>query len=153
MSMQPAYYFEDLEPGVTVETARRTITETDIVLFTGLSGDFNPLHTDALFAAQTQFGERIAHGLLVLAVATGLANQLGFLQGTAEAFTGLEWKYRAPVKAGDTIRARIAVLKKRALPGYSGGLVTFDVEILNQRDETAQKGTWTVMVRGKETTS
>lgn len=105
-------YFEEFEIGDEVETAARTVTETDVMLFAGLSGDYNQLHTDAEFARGTLFGERIAHGLLGLSIASGLASRLGFVEGTAEAFTGLEWKFRGPIKIGDTIRVRLKVQRK-----------------------------------------
>ncbi len=142
-------YFEDLEEGYTIETVGRTVTETDVVQFAALSGDYNPLHTDAVYAATTPFGERIAHGLLGLAIATGLVNRLGAFEGSVEAFTGLDWKYRAPIKIGDTIHVRVTIARKRAVPGYAGGIVNLDVIILNQRDETVQKGVWSVMLRGR----
>ncbi len=143
-------YFDEIELNTPVETMARTITEADIVLFAGLTGDYNPIHTDAVFAAQQPFGERIAHGLLIVSIVSGLAYRLGLLEGTADALTGVEWKFRGPVKIGDTIRARLVATKKRALPGHSGGLVTFDVTVLNQHDEEVQKGSWTVVVRGRE---
>ena len=141
------HYFGEFEIGDTVESAGRTVTETDIVLFAGLSGDSNQLHTDAEFAKETIFGERIAHGLLGLSIASGLASRLGFIEGTAQAFTGLDWKFRGPIKIGDTIRMRATVRKKKEMSRLGGGFVVFDVVILNQRDETVQKGTWTVLIR------
>jgi acyl dehydratase len=140
-------YFEEFEVGDQVETAARTITETDVVLFAGLSGDYNQLHTDAEFAKGTIFGERVAHGLLGLAVASGLTGRLGFIEGTAQAFTGLEWKFRGPIKIGDTIRVQAQVRKKKAMSSLGGGFIIFDVAILNQRDETVQKGAWTVLIQ------
>lgn len=140
-------YFEEFEIGDGVETAARTITETDVVLFAALSGDYNPLHTDAEFAKGTIFGERIAHGLLGLAIASGLASQMGFVEGTAEAFIGLEWKFRAPIKFGDTVRVQARVKQKKAMSRLGGGFITFDVKLLNQRDEIVQKGTWTVLIK------
>jgi 3-hydroxybutyryl-CoA dehydratase len=140
-------YFEEFEIGAEVETLARTITETDVVLFAGLSGDYNQLHTDAEFAQRTLFGERVAHGLLGLSIASGLASRLGFVEGTAEALTALEWKFRRPVKIGDTIRVRLSAVQKKEVPRLGGGFVVFDVAVLNQRDETVQKGTWTVLVR------
>ncbi len=140
-------YFEEFEIGEGIETAARTITETDVVLFAGLSGDYNPLHTDAEFAKGTLFGERIAHGLLGLSIASGLASRLGFVEGTTEAFTALEWKFRAPIKIGDTIHVRAKVRQKKEMPRLGGGFITFDVRLLNQRDETVQKGTWTVLIK------
>lgn len=93
------------------------------------------------------FGERVAHGLLGLAVASGLAMQLGFLEGTVEAFTGLEWKFRAPIRFGDTIHVEAEVAQRRA--AGAGGFIVFNMAVINQRGETVQKGQWTVFVRGK----
>ena len=140
-------YFEELEVGDAVESVGRTVTEADVVLFAGLSGDYNQLHTDAEFGRDTLFGERIAHGLLGLTIASGLASRLGFGEGTIEAFTGLEWKFRGPIKLGDTIRARFEVRRKKAMPRLGGGFVVFDVAVLNQRDETVQKGAWTALFK------
>jgi acyl dehydratase len=140
-------YFEEFEIGDGVETATRTITETDVMVFAALSGDHNPLHTDAEFAKGTLFGERIAHGLLGLAIASGLASRLGFVEGTAEAFIGLEWKFRAPIKFGDTVHLQAKVRQKKAMPRLGGGFITFDIKLLNQRDEAVQKGTWTVLIK------
>ena len=143
-------YFEQFEEGMALETQGRTVTETDIVQFAGLSGDFNPMHTDATYAAGTQFGERVAHGLLGLAIASGLSYQLGFLDGTVLAFTGLEWKFRAPIVIGDTIRVRVKVTKKREMKAAGGGFVTFDVQVVNQNDSVTQKGEWTILVASRE---
>src|SRR5258708_13901973 len=103
---QHGLWYEELTEGLAIETRGRTITEADIVNFAGLSGDFNPMHTDAVFAANTPYGARIAHGALVLSIATGLTYQLGFLEGTVLAFTGIECKFRAPVFIGHTINIR-----------------------------------------------
>ena len=142
-------YYEDLHPDLYFETARRTITQEDLETFTKLSGDYNPLHTDAGYAASTPFGDLIVQGALVLSIGTGLANSLGHLSGTVDAFVSLEWKYRAPVKVGDTIWATLKFNKKREMPGYDGGLVTLYVTIFNQDNKAVQKGTWTLLVRGK----
>jgi acyl dehydratase len=141
-------YFEEFEIGDVVETAARTVTETDIVLFASLSGDYNQLHTDVEFARGTRFGERVAHGLLGLSIASGLAWHLGFIEGTVEAFTGLEWKFRGPIVIGDTIQVRIEAKEKKEMPRLGGGFVTLDVAVLNQRDEIVQKGTWTALIKG-----
>lgn len=140
-------YFEEFEVGDTLETASRTITETDVVQFAGLSGDYNQLHTDAEYAANTMFGERVAHGLLGLSIVSGLSSRLGFGEGTVEAFTSLEWKFRGPIKLGDTIRARLEVKRRKEMVRLGGGFVVLDVVVLNQDDETVQKGSWTLLVR------
>ncbi|NLX09446.1 MAG: dehydratase [Chloroflexi bacterium] len=142
-------YFEEFEEGMELETQGRTITEADIVSFAGLSGDFNPMHTDAAYAAGTQFGQRVSHGLLGLSIASGLSYQLGFLDQTVIAFTGLEWKFRAPILIGDTIRVAVKVTKLREMRAAGGGFVSFDVRVLKQDDSVAQKGEWTILVASK----
>lgn len=142
-------YFEDLEVGWKARTPGRTVTEADIVGFAGLSGDYMPLHTDAEYARGTIFGERVAHGLLGLAIASGLAARLGFLEETVEAFTGLEWKFRAPIRIGDTIRVEIEVAQKRPMPDRHAGFIVFNVQVVNQRGEVVQKGQWTLLVRAR----
>jgi len=142
-------YYDDLNPGLNFETMKRTITQEDFETFTKLSGDYNPLHTDAGYASSAPFGELIVQGALVLSIGTGLANSLGYLSGTIDAFIGLDWKYRGPVKVGDTIWATLKVGKKRPMPGYDGGLVTLYVTIFNQDNKAVQKGTWTLLVRGR----
>jgi len=141
------YYFEEFEIGYTVDTAPRTITESDVVQFAGLSGDYNQLHTDAEFAKETPFGQRIAHGLLVLSITSGLAARLGFIEGTVMAFRGVEWKFSKPVFFGDTIRARFEVEEKKAMRRLGGGLVIFKVTVLNQNDEPVQRGAWTALIK------
>jgi acyl dehydratase len=140
-------YFEQFEVGEKLETPARTITEADVVTFAGLSGDYNPIHTDAEFAKETMFGERIAHGLLALSTVSGLAWRTGFMEGTADALISVECKFRNPVKFGDTIRAQFEVSQKKEMKRLGGGFVTFNVVVLNQRDETIQKGAWTVLIR------
>jgi 3-hydroxybutyryl-CoA dehydratase len=141
-------YFEEFELGMEAVSPGRTVTEADIGLFAGLSGDYNPLHCDAEYAAKSVFGERIAHGLLGLSIASGLSSRLGFMEGTVEAFLGLEWKFRAPIKIGDTIHVVAKVAQTRPM-GAQGGIVVFDVQVRNQRDEVTQRGQWTVLVKGK----
>jgi acyl dehydratase len=147
---QKGLYFEDYNIGDSATSQGRTITETDIVNFAALSGDWNPIHVDAEYAKGGMFGERIAHGMLCLSIATGLAIQLGFMQETVIAFMGLDWKFRGAIKIGDTIRMKAEVAEKKPMPRLGGGLVTFNVEVVNQRDETCQKGTWTVLAKVRE---
>ncbi len=142
-------YFEEMEEGLEVVSPGRTITETDVVLFAGLSGDYNQLHTDAEFARGTIFGQRIAHGLLGLSIASGLAGRLGFIEGTAIAFMGLDWKFKAPVLIGDTISLTARVARRREVRRLGGGIVVFQVALKNQRGETVQEGEWTILVRSR----
>lgn len=142
-------YFEDYTVGDAIASQARTVTESDIVNFAMLSGDWNPLHTDAEAAKQTPYGERIAHGLLVLSMATGLAERLGFMSGTVIGFMGLDWQFRAAVKIGDTIRVQATVDEMKPMPRLDGGFVTLKVQILNQEDKAVQRGSWTVLVKSR----
>ncbi len=149
MTTQQGLTFEEFEIGAVIESSSRTITEQDILRFADLSGDTNPLHVDPAYAQTTMFGQQIAHGLLGLSIASGLAWQTGVIRGTVEAFIGLEWKFRAPIFIGDAVHLRIEVSKKKEMARLGGGFVTFAVALLNQRDEVVQKGTWTALVRSR----
>ena len=146
MSQPRGLYFEDYNDKLDITSAGRTVTETDIVQFCQLSGDWNQLHCDAEYAKTTPFGQRIAHGLLGLSIGTGLGGSMGFIEGTAIAFLGLSWKFVKPILIGDTIRLRVRLNKKRPLSAEAG-MVVIDAEIVNQRDEVTQRGEWTVMVK------
>ncbi|NPA31274.1 MAG: dehydratase [Chloroflexi bacterium] len=140
-------YFEEFQEGERIVTAARTVTEADVVNFAGLSGDYNPIHTDAEFAARTPFGRRIAHGLLVTSIASGLAMQTGFLEGTTLAFREIrEWKFVKPVFIRDTVHVVITVEKTRAMRRLGGGAVDFKLDVRNQHGDTVMKGVWTVLV-------
>ena len=144
-------YFEDYEIGQSITSQGRTVNEADVVAFAALSGDWNPMHTDAVFAAEHPFGQRVAHGLLVMSIATGLAVRLGFMEETVLAFRELgEWKFSLPVFFGDTVRVQATVVETKAMPRLGGGLVTLKVQILNQDDKVVQRGNWGVLVRGRE---
>jgi acyl dehydratase len=138
-------YYEDIEVGDAYESPGRTVTETDLVLFAGLSGDFNVLHTDAEFMKTSIFGERIAHGLLVLAIQAGLFSR-ATREYAALGSAGLRWKFKAPVKIGDTVRLRARVLAKADDGKPDRGLVTIQRTVVNQRDEVVQEGETDVLV-------
>ena len=142
-------YFEEFSLGQVIESPARTITETDVVQFAGLSGDFNQLHTDRVFAQETVFGERIAHGLLTLSIASGLAARAGIIEGTVQAFAGLTWKFKQPVRIGDTVHLRGEVSSLRALPRLGSGRVVIKVSVINQDDEIVQQGEWTLLMESR----
>jgi 3-hydroxybutyryl-CoA dehydratase len=142
-------FFEEFEVGETLATPGRTVTEADVVWFCGLSGDYNELHSNAEYAKQTPFGQRIAHGLLGLIVAQGLAGRLGLLEGTAQAFLSLEWKFKRPLLIGDTIYVRASVSRKREAKALQGGILVLDVAVVNQKDEVLQEGTWNVLMKSR----
>ena len=135
-----ALYFEDFTPGREFETAERTLTAADIAAFAELSGDHNPLHLDAEFARTTPFGTPIAHGALGLALATGLLSQTGLTRETLVALTGITWRFRAPIRSGDTIRVRLRVSDQRRLAAEDRGLVRFAASVVNQAGEVVQEG-------------
>jgi acyl dehydratase len=132
-------WFEDIAVGEEYESPGRTVTEADIVIFAGLSGDYNVLHTDAEFMKSSSFGERIAHGLLGLAIQSGLLTRAGIPYATL-GFGTLRWKFKGPIKIGDTIRVRATVTAKADGPRADRGTVTLERQVLNQRDEIVQEG-------------
>jgi acyl dehydratase len=150
MGMLPAFqgmYFEDFEVGQQVRSPGRTITEADIVAFAGLSGDFNGIHTDSEYAQKTNFGQRVAHGLLGLSIASGLLVRTGVLEGTVIAFREIkEWKFSQPIFIGDTIHVLLEVVEKKALPRLGGGSLLLGINVQNQSDETVMRGQWSVLV-------
>jgi acyl dehydratase len=142
-------YFEEFALGDVVVSAGRTITEADIVTFAGLSGDFTQIHTDAEFARKGMFGRRVAHGLMILGIASGLAARLGIIEGTALAFRELTWKFSLPVFIGDTIHVHATVTKLKALRRLGGGAVTLHVKVINQEDKVTMRGEWVVLMASK----
>lgn len=146
-------YFEDFIVGDKATSPSRTITEADIVMFAGLSGDYNEIHTSEEFSKGNMFGRRIAHGLLGLSIASGLAFQMGFLLGTVEVFRSVEWEFTAPIFIGDTIHLEAEVAEVKAFPRLGNGKVTFKVSVKKQDGSVAQRGTWTLLVKGKPKTA
>ena len=151
MTLTPrGMYFEEFEVGQEIQTSARTITETDIVNFAGLSGDFNFIHTNAEAAKATPFGARVAHGMLVASIATGLAVQQGFIDGTTLAFRELSWRFTKPVFIGDTVQVQVNISETKPMARLGGGLVTFDAKVINQNGEVVHKGEWKMLIKSKE---
>lgn len=150
-SQPSGYYFEEFEAGQRVVSPGRTVTEADIVNFAGLAGDYNTIHTDAEYSKGTVFGQRVAHGLLIVSIVSGLAVRTGVLEGTVIAFREiLSWKFSKPVFIGDTIHVVMEVEEKKPLPRLGGGSVTLGIKVQNQDDETVMRGRWNVLVMSKE---
>jgi len=143
-------YFEDYQIGQTMVTRARTITESDVVQFGTLTGDFNPMHFDAEYMKGHMLGGRIAHGMLTASYAVGQAYQLGFMERTVLSFRSLEMKFSVPVYIGDTVHVELKVSELKPAKRLGGGIVTLDVRIVNQDDKAVTKGTWTVLVASKE---
>ncbi len=141
-------YFEDWEIGDEIETGHRTVTETDIVIFAGLSGDYNPLHTNEEFAKTTIFGTRVAHGFLVHSISVGLINQTGFFDGTVMAQRGhRNVMFTKGVVAGDTIYAKVKIVEKNDMKKPDRGELVFDVEVINQKGEVCSKSTRALLMK------
>jgi acyl dehydratase len=138
-------YFDEIEVGDAYESPGRTITEADIVLFAGISGDYNVIHTDAELMKSSIFGERIAHGLLGLSVQAGLLNR-AMPPYASLGVAGLRWKFKNPIKIGDTIRVRARVIGKKETDAPGQGIVTLERAVVNQRDEVVQEGETDLLV-------
>ena len=142
-------YYEELEVGQRFETPRRTVIEADISTFAGLTADFNPLHMDEVFAAESDFKGRITHGPMIVGMAFGLASRANLMDGTVLGLLDIAWKFMKPVRPGDTIGVLVTVLEKRETKKPDRGVVTLQLDVRNQRDETAQIGIANVLVRLK----
>lgn len=140
-------YFEDYAVGDEFTTPGRTVTETDVVMFAGLTGDYNRLHTDAEYMKDSIFGERIAHGLLGLALVNGLKYRTDVDSDGVLAFLGLTWKFSGPIKLGDTIHAVVRISSKRETSKPDRGLMVQAIQVLNQRGEVVQEGEFTTMLK------
>jgi len=143
-------YFEDFEVGQKIVSSGITVTESHVVNFAGLTGDYNQLHIDADYSKNTIFEERIAHGLLILSIASGLASQIGFIEGTVIAFREInQWKFIKPVFFGDTVHVEIEVTGTKFIRRLNGGSVELDLQVKNQKDDITMKGRWTVLIAKK----
>ena len=140
-------YFEDMVAGQHYTSPRRTITDTDIVQFAGLTGDYNPLHTDDVFAAESGFGQRIAHGPMLVGMTFGLLSRIGLLDGTALALLEIAWTFQAAVRPGDTIHVQATVADARLSRKNDRGVVQLNIEILNQHGKVVQAGHAKVLVK------
>jgi 3-hydroxybutyryl-CoA dehydratase len=131
-------HFEDFQVGDKIVTRGRTVTEPDVVMFAALTGDWHPLHTDVEYARQGPFQERIAHGFLVLSIASGL---LPLSEIAIIAFYGIDkLRFVAPVKLLDTIHVEMEAVEKQE-KDERGGVITFRQTVRNQRDEQVAVGT------------
>jgi len=142
--MITSLFFDDFHVGQRFVTKARTVTEADVVNFAALTWDHNQLHTDAEYAARTMYGKRIAHGLLGIAIHSGLAYQL--IEESILAFLELSWQFKLPLYIGDTIHVEQVVKEMREDEHKDRGILTFEKELINQRSEVVQTGTTTVLL-------
>ncbi|MFZ5945771.1 MAG: MaoC/PaaZ C-terminal domain-containing protein [Bacillota bacterium] len=144
-------YFDEFVIGEEFITPTRTMTETDVVMFAAMSGDYNELHTSQEFGKATPFGQPIVHGLLGLAVSHGLIFRLGILEGTAIAFLSVDsWQFKAPIFFGDTIHVKVKIADKKASSSKPDrGVVKFELQIVKQDGTVCQEGVKTLMMKRK----
>ncbi len=143
-------YFEEFEVGQRMSTAGRTITEADVVNFAGVSADYNLIHTNIVYSADSFYEQRVAHGLLVLSVASGLAMRTGVMEGTVIAWRDIrDWRFSQPVFIGDTVHVELEVVETKPIPRLGGGQVNLGVKIFNQDDKTVMKGIWGVLMMSR----
>lgn len=149
MTSVDVLYFEDLHVGMATRSPARTVTEADIVSFAGLSGDFNALHTDAAAAADTAFGQRVAHGLLGVAIASGLFTRTPLsqaLQGSLVAMLGIDWRFERPILIGSTIHVEAEIVEIRPTRRPEQGLVVLERSVLDETGTRLQQGTTPMLV-------
>ena len=149
MALQSArgMYFEEFVVGDSATSPSRTVTESDITLFAGLSGDYNEIHTSEDYSKSQHFGRRIAHGLLGLSIASGLAFQMGFMLGTVELFRSVEWEFTGPIFIGDTVRLDAEVAEVKAFPRLRNGRIIFKIALKKQDGSVVQRGAWSILVK------
>jgi acyl dehydratase len=147
----PGKFFDDWVLGEELVTPTRTMTETDVVMFAAMSGDYNELHTSEAFMKKSQFGRRIVHGLLGLSVSHGLLFRTGFLEGTAMAFLGIDsWRFEAPLFFGETIGVKVKVAeKKESRSKPDRGVIRFFLQVIKEDGTVVQSGYKTLMIRRK----
>lgn len=142
--------FDQFNVGDVFVCQGRTVTETDVVNFAGISGDYNPLHINEAYGRATPFGGRIAHGVLVLAMATGQINQLGIFEGTTLALLQQTIKYLGPVRFGDTIHLESKIVEKKETSKPDRGILTLENKVVNQHGQTVIEVQEVVMVKRGE---
>ena len=143
------YRYADLHVGMTFRSPGRTITDADLVGFAGLTGDFSELHTSDVYAKNSQFGRKVAHGLLGLAYAHGLMwARTGELRETAVAFLGInEWKFLEPIFVGDTIFVNYQISELRDSKSRpTQAIAVFEVSVVNQNNRKVQRGSKTLLL-------
>ena len=146
-----ALYYEDLTEGQTFTSPARTVTETDLVSFAMLSGDWNPIHTNEEFAGSTDYGKRVVHGMFGLSMMTGLLDRTGLFEGSVVAMLGIrDWRFKAPIFVGDTLHFEMEIVSKRLTSKGDRGIVDRKFGLINQRGEVVQEGHIGAMIRLKQ---
>lgn len=149
--MERARFYEEVVEGEAFRSPTRTIAECDLYTFAGLTGDLTEFHISTEAAKESVFGQRPAHGMLIISIANGLFNRIGVTDGTGMALTGVNWRFRAPVFIGDTVHLVVCAAEKRDSGKPDRGLVLWQAQLVNQREETVCDGQMGRMVRRRPT--
>jgi len=142
-------YFEEFNVGDVYVTRGRTVTEADIMMYAGLCWDTQAEHTNAEFAKRGPFGERIGQQQLGLLIAHGLIDSLSLMDRTLISVLRLSWNYFNPMKIHDTLYVRLNVREKKELIVNGGGVITFEWQMVNQREELVHRCQRSVLVARK----
>ena len=134
-------YFDDLAPGDVFTTPGRTVTDTDLTMFSMVSGDWSPIHSDTAYAETSSFGQRILHGPFGIAVTLGLFSRLSEFNGSAIALLDIrDWRFDTPILVGDTLRLTVRIAATRLTSSGKTGFVDREMRLLKQDGTLAQSG-------------
>lgn len=148
MAVERGLYYEDFVIDEEYESPGRTITETDLVMYAGLSGDFNQLHTDEEYCKRvSMYGKRVVHGLFGLTLVEGLKSRVGMFEGTSLASLQWSWKFLKPLFVGDTVRVCWKITSKRETSKPDRGIITEFLQLMNQNDEATGEGEHLVLMQ------
>lgn len=143
-------YFEEFETGQTFKSAGRTVTEADLTMFSMISGDWHPIHSDAEFCKSTRYGERLVHGAFGIAVATGMMHEVGIFKDTAVAMLSLrDWAFTKPIFVNDTLHLEMEIIGTDGSKSERMGSVDRILRLVNQKGETVQEGKTAVLILKK----
>lgn len=141
-------YYEDLEVGQTFRSPARTVTEADLTIFSMVSGDWNPIHSDAEYARKTPYGQRIVHGVLGVAIVTGMFDRLGIFEDSALALLGIdEWRFIAPIFVGDTVHMELEIADKRLTSKGDRGIIDRRIRLVRHDGTVLQEGRMGMMTK------
>jgi acyl dehydratase len=144
-------FYEECAVGDVSVTVGRTVTETDVVMYSAMSGDYTPIHTDAEVSRRGPFGQRIAHGPLGFTLAIGLSARLAMFEDTAIAALGIkDWRYLGPIFIGDTVHVEIEIISKRLTSNPARGILERRFRLIKQDNTVVQEGILPVMVKARE---
>jgi acyl dehydratase len=144
----PSLFYEDLEVGMVLRSPSRTVTETDLVTFCMLSGDWNPIHSDEEFARGTHYGRRVVHGLFGMALLTGLMDRAGWFSTSAVAMLGIkDWEFARPLFVGDTVHCELEITDLRRTSRGTTGVAGRLFRLVDQDGEVLQHGQIPLLVR------